>query len=288
MELGETISMIRKEKNISIKDLCGEHLSRSAYTRFANGETDTSANNFLYFLEQLHVTLNEFMFIQNDYSLSKVEIYLLNLNSSLLNGNAIEIEKIQKECELLSENKKDKYWHIALLCDIYVSRLCNEPFKKEVVIQIKDYLMNVDTWTHYEISLFNNSMFIFDIEVIELLLNRVLSNLERYRMIRNYTNESFLMLLNVLNIYLSSGEITRATKLFNILSSQELSEDYVKERLTLQFWKGIMLLIVQKNSDGHEIVKRVLDTCDFLGSQSYKTALNNLYEYLVNLYDLTN
>lgn len=285
MQLGETISRIRKEKNISIKDLCGEHLSRSAYTRFVNGETDTSANNFLYFLEQLHVTLNEFMFIQNDYSLSDAETYLIKLNSIVLEGNSEGILAIQKECKLLSENEKDKYYHISLLCDIYISRLENKPFKEKVITEIKDYLMNVDTWTHYELGLFNNSMFIFEIEIIEILLNRVLNSIERYKVVRNYTNESFIMLTNILNIYLSSGEIVRATKLFKILANQDLSEDFVKERLLFQFWKGIILLVAQNDLEGHEIVNQVLKTCDFLGSKGYKNALSNMYIFITNLYN---
>ena len=76
-------------------------------------------------------------------------------------------------------------------------------------------------------------MFIFDIEFIELVINKSINSIEKYKTIRDYTNESFGMLLNVMNIYLSSKKIEKANKLFQVLTNLDLSENFVKERLFL-------------------------------------------------------
>ena len=47
---GKTISYIRKNKNIPIKQVIGEKITRSAYSRFASGQTNTSIDNFFFFI----------------------------------------------------------------------------------------------------------------------------------------------------------------------------------------------------------------------------------------------
>lgn len=286
MELGETISHIRKSKNISIKNLCGDRLSRSAYTRFVNGETDTSATNFLYFLDRLHVTFNEFMFIKNNYHLSEEKLLLLNLQEYYLKNDLVKLNDLKKECLFLSKDSEDVYHHVYLLCSIYISRLNNYPIEKNIVNDLKKYLLSVDTWTHYEILLFNNSMFIFDIEFIELVINKSINSIEKYKTIRDYTNESFGMLLNVMNIYLSSKKIEKANKLFQVLTNLDLSENFVKERLFLLYYEGIIKMLIYNDSEGKELVVQSISCATFLNMTDTSEALNNMYTFIKNLYNI--
>ncbi|HFE9853008.1 TPA: hypothetical protein ACGBG5_003582 [Enterococcus faecalis] len=286
MELGETISQLRKEKNISIKDLCSDRLSRSAYTRFINNETDTSSTNFLFFLDRLQVSLNEFMFVKNDYKLSENERYMIKLQIFYLDENLLELEKIEKDCAFLSKSINDTFKHLSLLSNIYQSRIKNKPIDINIIEHLKNYLINVDTWTHYEIILFNNSMFIYNIEFIELILRRATSGLDRYHPIRSYTSESFAMLSNVLNIYLSSKELHKANKLFKNMISKELPEDLVRERLHLAFYDALITLILHKDSSGHIKIQQVLNICDFLNMDNSYKGYSKLYVFLCNLYNL--
>lgn len=287
LEAGAAISLIRKEKNISIKDLCGDQISRSAYTRFVNGETDTSTSNFLFFLDKLHVSFNEFMLIKEDYQQTERELYLIRLQKYFLNGDVKNISILKKECELLSEHKNDIFNHLTLLCEVYLCRIKNIPVDADVTKMLKSYLMDVDTWTHYEILLFNNSMFIYDINFIEIVLNRATRGLDRYKSIRGYTNESFGMLTNVLNIYLSSKELHKANKLFKFLSDEILPEEFVRERLHLTFFEGIIMLVLHKNTDGKNKIDQVIKTCEFLNMTTNQTGYKNLYKFFSNLYGLS-
>lgn len=45
MKTGEAIEFIRKNKNITLKQVCGTHLSRPNYYRIAHDQVDTSASN---------------------------------------------------------------------------------------------------------------------------------------------------------------------------------------------------------------------------------------------------
>lgn len=286
MEIGEAISQLRKDKNLSIKDLCSDRLSRSAYTRFVNGETDTSSTNFLFFLEKLQVSLNEFMFVKNDYHLSESEAYLIKIQKYFLNEDLNGLKSIEKDCTFLTNHQNDTFHHLSLLSNIYRSRITNTQINSTLIQELKKYLLNVDTWTHYEILLFNNSMFIFDIDFIELVLRRAIKGLDRYHPIRNYTSESFAMLSNVLNIYLSSKELHKASKLYKNMLSKELSEELVRERLHLAFYDALLALIIHNDINGHVKIQQVLNVCEFLNMNENYNGYMKLYTFFCHLYGL--
>ena len=56
MKYGPTISDIRKAKKISLKNLLQDQMPPSSYSRFVDGKTETSVNNFVALLENLNVT----------------------------------------------------------------------------------------------------------------------------------------------------------------------------------------------------------------------------------------
>lgn len=93
---GKTISYIRKNKNIPIKQVIGEKITRSAYSRFASGQTNTSIDNFFFFMKNLHINFEEFIYIQNKYELDKYQKLLKKAQVATHQKNIKELEKIKK------------------------------------------------------------------------------------------------------------------------------------------------------------------------------------------------
>lgn len=60
MEIGETVEFIRHSKNISIKQVCGDYLTRQTYYRFIKNNLDISSKKLLYILDNLNVMLMSF------------------------------------------------------------------------------------------------------------------------------------------------------------------------------------------------------------------------------------
>lgn len=67
MEIGETVEFIRHSKNISIKQVCGDYLTRQTYYRFIKNNLDISSKKLLYILDNLNVNVDEFLFISNNF-----------------------------------------------------------------------------------------------------------------------------------------------------------------------------------------------------------------------------
>ncbi|ALS37616.1 transcriptional regulator with XRE-family HTH domain [Enterococcus rotai] len=73
MDIGSTIELIRQNKNIPIKSLIGEVMSRAHYYRITNGQSDMTVKNFFNILERLNVSLEEFLFIKKQLQNRKVQ-----------------------------------------------------------------------------------------------------------------------------------------------------------------------------------------------------------------------
>ncbi|MEE6670904.1 helix-turn-helix domain-containing protein [Limosilactobacillus fermentum] len=67
MKYGPTILDIRKAKKISLKNLLQDQMTPSSYSCFVDGKTETSVNNFVALLENLNVTFDEYLYINNGY-----------------------------------------------------------------------------------------------------------------------------------------------------------------------------------------------------------------------------
>ena len=71
MDFGKTVEFIRRQKNFSIKQICGDYLSRQTYYRFVKNEVDISSSKLFFMLDKLNVDVDEFLFICNNFQLPK-------------------------------------------------------------------------------------------------------------------------------------------------------------------------------------------------------------------------
>ncbi|EFR44647.1 hypothetical protein STRPS_2022 [Streptococcus pseudoporcinus LQ 940-04] len=58
--MGETVEFIRHSKNIPIKQVCGDYLTRQTYYRFIKNNLDISSKKLLYILDNFNVNVDEF------------------------------------------------------------------------------------------------------------------------------------------------------------------------------------------------------------------------------------
>jgi len=80
MDIGSTIELIRQNKNIPIKSLIGEVMSRAHYYRITNGQSDMTVKNFFNILERLNVSLEEFLFIKNNFKIEKFKALFMEVH----------------------------------------------------------------------------------------------------------------------------------------------------------------------------------------------------------------
>jgi transcriptional regulator with XRE-family HTH domain len=168
IDLGKTIDFIRKGKNMSIKFLTNGVISRSQYHRIINNQSEISAVTFFKLLEQLNVSIEEFIFIGNSFKEDEFKQLFKNVKKTFLEKNTKKLETLKLySLNLYERSLIEKYKHIYLVIELLIKRLnLNNDYIKDNEIQY--YLLNLNFFTHYDLVLYINTYFSFSREVNEL------------------------------------------------------------------------------------------------------------------------
>ncbi|HGI6938869.1 TPA: Rgg/GadR/MutR family transcriptional regulator [Streptococcus pyogenes] len=223
MEIGETVEFIRHSKNISIKQVCGDYLTRQTYYRFIKNNLDISSKKLLYILDNLNVNVDEFLFISNNFKQYK-------------------------------DSKSTKEKNLFALVKVLLATLTEEDCLTERTY-LSNYLINIETWSHYETVLFNNCMFIFESCFIEMVFSKVILNLDKYNTLRYYGNESIRMFVNMLILFIQRQEYDKASEILAKIEDYQLNDDCLYERCCVSFFDGIIGLINGKEGAEQKCVQ---------------------------------
>ena len=274
MDFGKTVEFIRRQKNFSIKQICGDYLSRQTYYRFVKNEVDISSSKLFFMLDKLNVDVDEFLFICNNFQLPK-EFSDMGKVKYYFEKN--DIKSLEELRTYYIQQRDTKQKILFCLVTVLLGRLTrNSVFEEEKIL--KEYLFNIETWTHYEIVLFNNSMFIFDNDFIELVFTKVNIHLNNYSPLRYYGSESIRMLINMVILYIDRQDLNRAQDILLTLKNKKLHDDWIYEKCCILFFDNIITYLTK--GDSLDVCKSILRVFRLVDSSS----ITNMFEvYLENI-----
>ncbi|MCH5379298.1 Rgg family transcriptional regulator [Limosilactobacillus reuteri] len=283
---GKTISYIRKNKNIPIKQVIGEKITRSAYSRFASGQTNTSIDNFFFFMQNLHINFEEFIYIQNKYELDKYQKLLKKAQVATHQKNIKELEKIKNRFDNYA--KVTEYiepLHLKCIITLTINKLKKEPYDKNAKQIITEYLEQCESWMHYELVLFNNAMFIFDLNLIKVMKRKVIHNLEKYQNLRSYGSESFRILINILMLFLEHSEFNEARLLIDEIDEFHLHGDMFFEKVLRMYFTGLVDFISSKGQE-QALLNESLDILKSISKNEYYAVLSTYLTKMKKQYEI--
>lgn len=275
MNFGQTVEFIRRQKGISIKQICGDYLSRQSYYRFVKDEVDISSKKLFYILNNLNINVDEFLFICNNFQLPKESADMQKIKFYFENNH---IDNLKNLLNSYSKKQSIKEENLFSLISILICRLTGENADAEEN-KLRQYLIDIETWTHYETVLFNNSMFIFDSEFIELVFSKVNYNIDKYSTLRAHGNESTRMFINMIILYIDRQDINKAQDILNSIHKIELQDDCLYEKSCILFFSNVLDFLNKKTNS--------LNNC-FSVTTFFKTvgstSISTMFElYLENL-----
>lgn len=268
--MGKVISEIQKSKNIKIKDICDNLCSESTYFRIINGEVDVSFNILNHIIKKLNISFEElFILVEGDNIIQKDmniirELFLTNNINALKNIKA----------ELVDKN-------LIHLCSLLMDRLSGEESsnKNELIL----YLLSIESWTRYELILFNNSLFAFNHEITNILINKILNSYYDKKTYPINKSELFQMCVNVIVIYLQNEYIDDSYKLYKRLRQFKLDEEQLLEKNILLYLSGLFDLIYdEKNVQFNKKIDTALEIFLILGSNNMYEMHKDLLQYIIN------
>ncbi|HER7912190.1 TPA: quorum-sensing system transcriptional regulator RopB/Rgg1 [Streptococcus pyogenes] len=250
MEIGETVEFIRHSKNISIKQVCGDYLTRQTYYRFIKNNLDISSKKLLYILDNLNVNVDEFLFISNNFKQYKE---FIDMDTAKHYFECRNIEGLNHILDSYKDSKSTKEKNLFALV-MLLATLTEEDCLTERTY-LSNYLINIETWSHYETVLFNNCMFIFESCFIEMVFSKVILNLDKYNTLRYYGNESIRMFVNMLILFIQRQEYDKASEILAKIEDYQLNDDCLYERCCVSFFDGIIGLINGKEGAEQKCVQ---------------------------------
>ncbi|HFD5942519.1 TPA: quorum-sensing system transcriptional regulator RopB/Rgg1 [Streptococcus pyogenes] len=253
MEIGETVEFIRHSKNISIKQVCGDYLTRQTYYRFIKNNLDISSKKLLYILDNLNVNVDEFLFISNNFKQYK-EFIDMDMDTAKHYFECRNIEGLNHILDSYKDSKSTKEKNLFALVKVLLATLTEEDCLTERTY-LSNYLINIETWSHYETVLFNNCMFIFESCFIEMVFSKVILNLDKYNTLRYYGNESIRMFVNMLILFIQRQEYDKASEILAKIEDYQLNDDCLYERCCVSFFDGIIGLINGKEGAEQKCVQ---------------------------------
>lgn len=284
MEVWEIVERVRKLKGISISEICGDEVSRSVYDRFVKNEADTTVSKLTYFLDRINLDYDELKIFNYPENVNEINHMMKEIQTAFLAKDTDELLRIANFCKVRQSNPCKREENLISLCELLVARLKGEPFDA-VETNVYQYLINSHTWTHYELVLFNNCMFIFTPDFVDLILERAIMSLSMYKDSKDGRSESFRMLVNAIVYFIQSRERTYAWKYLEKMDEFHLDEDMYFETNLRLFLQGIWETLRGKE-EGKIKVKQSLMICEYLSSKQYKQMNYELLLFVEQRFDV--
>ena len=262
MDFGKAISNIRRNKHISIQQITNNTITKSSYNRFVNGETQPSVNSFLTLLQNLHVSFEEFLYISRGYKPDYFNEIAMQIRDATITRNIPLMQEIHATISTYAQQNPNNqtYLHLKCVTTLILNSLQNEPLDQESKKVLLDYLLKCDVWTHYEHTLFNSVIFIFDPSAVNAMEKRIIRNLDSYELMHIYGNESFRSLCVILAFDISHQDLMSAIKVVSKLANFSLHGDMLFEKTLYKLFSGIVFLL-SGQSMGCKISKKQFKSC---------------------------
>ena len=193
----------------------------------------------------------------------------------------------EQENELLKEYKKtgNIYYRLLytqrILIDQYLGnrKLTRSETLTEVSI-IKKYLEGIDTWGHYELSIFSNCLFIFDDEYIYHSFQRSVTKMKAYVDTAHYSELLSNFLLNGIHLSFHRSSVF-LRKLF--LGEWKKVSDRYKHTLDLARYKAFtaLALLADGNERALEEIDEAIHFFEWLGLEEVKEEIIELRDSLL-------
>lgn len=288
MDIGGTIKKVRTGKNITQNELAKNILSRPHLSLIENNKSDVSMGLLLQILEKLHISVEEFVFLANHYSMSESKSMALKLMNEANKANLKGLNKLLEESKnLFKEYGNYEFYHISLLADIYIKFLNNNFTISEdiqnIANPIKDYLFNLSDWYIYDLKLFSNTLFTFDIDTVESIADKLLTSLKKYESYPTM-REDYLNILINMSTYFIEKENYKLSLKFAFKAKQKTKNEYkIYENIILDI--NISIANIKLHIEPERNVELIQNRLFLLDSLNF-IELKNHYESLFVKYGI--
>ncbi|GAA0054725.1 UNVERIFIED_CONTAM: Rgg/GadR/MutR family transcriptional regulator [Streptococcus canis] len=278
-KLGITLRKVRKGKQISLCSVADEHLSKSQISRFERGESEISCIRLINILDKLHITLDEFLILHDQYytkteSFTNLAQYIRQQYSS---QNINNIQSLLSDSSNYTLDSFEKTMVKSILHTMDSSIIPSD----DELLQLTDYLFKVEKWGYYEIILLGNCVRTINYNSYFLLTKEMLNNYIYSSL--NKTNKRIVtqLAINCFILSIDKEEYANCSYLIDEIKVLLDNELNFYEQTVFLYARGYFEF-KQQSDTGIEKMKQAIQVLDILGEDKLKLHYTDHFDELVN------
>ncbi len=203
---GVIFRKLRQNRHYSLKQIAGDELSIAQLSRFERGDSDLSFSKFIYALNKLHLTMDDFMaavegYKNNDRVSLMSDIITLDYERNVAGFKALK----RIEDAKYQTNPKDETAKLnSILLQGFICQYDDtSQMAEDDLAFVSDYLFCTEEWGMYEIILVGNLYVYYEMPQISRMVSEILKHRNFYQEIGRHRS---LVVLTLLNVYMTSIE----------------------------------------------------------------------------------
>lgn len=204
--LGAIFRKFRKNRQFTLEEAAGEGVSVSQLSRFERGESDIALGKFLSLLDNIHITMENFMDAMRDFQRSEISHFMASWVKLYYKKDIVALCDLQRTERELYKTYPEHYYH-RLNMVLLQGAICqlDDSFKMEQsdLDLVADYLFQVEDWSMYEIILIINLCTFYDVDYVYQIGREMLENEAFYKHIGRH---KYLVTMGALNFWQHAAE----------------------------------------------------------------------------------
>lgn len=229
--LGETLLKIRKNRNLTQKEVAKDILQQATYSRIERGQLEINAETLNKLVERLNLTMNEFFYIHQNYIATPKSKLIQNFaQMELVLENEIDnqLSAITQYLKL-HDDEDILMLHYAYLAMKELVTTQNIEEVRAYASQVWTRMQNLEHWYINDLDLLNAIILYFPLDVAKEITQTAIRRLDAYdHYERDMTYLKIYFLLNLTSLYLEDGAFSECLNLL------EMIHEKYQKKLTYQ------------------------------------------------------
>ena len=266
--LGKVFREFRISKNYSLKEAAGEACSTSQLSRFELGESDLATSRFFEILDNIHVTLENFIdkarnFQHHEHVSLMAQIIPLYYSNDIAGFQKLQREQLEKAKSSTNSLYFELNW--ILLQGLICQRDASYSMKQSDLDKVADYLFQSDEWTMYELILFGNLYSFYDVDYVARLGKEVMEREDFYKEIGRHRKLVLILALNCYQHCLENFAFENASYFEAYVEKIICNGIKLYERNIFHYLKGFSLYQKGQCKEGCKQMQEAMHIFDLLG-----------------------
>ena len=282
--LGKVFREFRISKNYSLKEAAGEACSTSQLSRFELGESDLAASRFFEILDNIHVTIENFMdkarnFQHHEHVSLMAQIIPLYYSNDIAGFQKLQIEQLEKAKSSANPLYFELNW--ILLQGLICQRDASYSMEQSDLDKVADYLFRTEEWTMYELILFGNLYTFYNVDYVSRIGREVMEREEYYKEIGRHRKLVLILALNCYQHCLENRSFTDADYFEGYVEKLIGNGIKLYERNTFHYIKGFSLYQRGQKEEGCNQMQEAMHIFEVLGLPEQVAYYQEHYEKFV-------